>query len=792
MIKSYFKIAWRNITARKFYTFLNISGLAIAISCCIVIYLYTSYNLSFDTYHKNSKSIFRIVCEVYFQKTEFDRGSSYRCYTEVKTGIPQVKQGAFSIERQSFIIDINGDVKRRFKEENNVSFANSDWFKVFNHRWLSGRPTQLDEPDNAVLNQKTAHKYFGDTNPIGQTLVINNKQIKVTGIISDAPYNTDLKSDIYLSFSSLLPLVPLYDKMVYRDWGYINSTHNAFIVLNNANQKEAVEKQMADMETKKWFKGALKVFRFKLLPLTDVHFDTRYGGVVQKSLIWNLVIIGLLIIAIAIFNYINLTVAQQSRRATEIATRKVLGGSTRQIFTQFIIESLITSAIAIVLAFILVLSLLPVANNLLFTGDPVYILSYTNLFLFVAVVLVSITIGTGVYPALLLSRVSIAQALKNNVLNLSAGLGRKVMIVFQNTVTQALIVCTIIIVLQVHYLRNTDIGFDRKSVVTIPTGIISASQRAAFSETLKSMPQVQSFSFCNKPPSSDSKRGSDLKYDNRLKYEKWPARYAIGDSAYCKTFGLQLVAGRNIRNEQPTPEFLINEKMAAMLEDGHPDNVLGKNLIAGDEKGIIVGIVKDFNVKSLVEPIEPSIVLEDKNIQTNLAVKLSGNQTAATLNKLQMAYQRILPDQLFNYQFIDEQIAQLYKKETIQQKLIWLSAIVAIVISSLGLLGLVSLIALQRTKEIGIRKVLGATATQISLMLSNDFLWMILIAFVIAAPLSFWAMNKWLQNFAYRINIDWWIFALAGLIAVVIAVITICFQSIKAAIANPVDSLRSE
>jgi putative ABC transport system permease protein len=792
MIKSYFKIAWRNITARKFYTFLNISGLAIAISCCIVIYLYTSYNLSFDTYHKNSKNIFRLVSEVYLQKTEFDRGSSYRWYTEVKTGIPQVKQAAFSIERQSFIINVNGDVKRRFKEENNVSFANSDWFKMFSYKCLSGSPNQLDDLDNAVLNQKTAHKYFGNTNPIGQILVINNKQIKVTGIIADAPYNTDLKSDIYLSFSSLLPLVPLYDKHVYTDWGYISSTHNTFIELSDANQKEAVEKQIANIEVNKWSKNIIKIYRFKLLPLNAVHFDTRYGGVIQKSLLWNLVIIGLLIIAIAIFNYINLTVAQQTRRATEIATRKVLGGSTRQIFTQFIIESLITSSIAIVLAVILVFSLLPVANNLLFTGDPVYILSYTNLYLFIAVVLVCIAVGTGVYPALLLSRISIAQALKNNLMNLSAGVGRKLMVVFQNTVTQALIICTIIIVLQVHYLRNTDIGFDRKSVVTIPIGVISTSQKAEFGESLKSMPDVQAFSFCNKPPSSDSRRGATFKYNTRTKWETWPARFAIGDASYCSTFGLHLAAGRNMRNEQPTPEFLINEKMAAMLEVGHPDNVLGKILIAGDEKGVIVGIVKDFNVKSLVEPIEPSIILEDKNLQTNLAVKLSGNQTASILNKLQTAYQRILPDQLFSYQFIDEQIAQLYKKETIQQKLIWLSAIVAIVISSLGLLGLVSLIALQRTKEIGIRKVLGATATQISLMLSNDFLWMVLIAFVIAAPLSFWAMNKWLQSFAYRINIDWWIFALAGLIAIIIAVITICFQSIKAAIANPVDSLRSE
>jgi putative ABC transport system permease protein len=779
MIKSYFKIAWRNITARKFYTFLNISGLAIAISCCIVIYLYTSYNLSFDSYHKNSKNIFQLVSELHLKTVEYDKGASYREFREVRKQIPKVKGGAFTVINQSLIVNVSGDSKKRFKEDDNITFTNADWFKLFSFKWLAGNAAQLNEPNNVVLRETTARKYFGNTNPIGQILVINNRQIKVVGLIADAPYNTDLRSDLYLSFSSM-PMLPLYDKNFYTDWGY------------SSTQKDAVEKQLADIETKQWFKDAGKTFQFKLLPLSEVHFDTRYGGVVQKSLLWNLLIIGLLIIVIAVFNYINLTVAQQTRRATEIATRKVLGGSTRQIFMQFIIESLITSTIAIVLAVVLVLLLLPVANIWLFTGDPVYILCYTNLYLFIGVVLICITISTGVYPALLLSRISIAQALKNNMLNLSAGFGRKVMVVFQNTVTQSLIVCTIVIFLQVHYLRNTDIGFDRKSVIIIPIGQISASQKEEFSEALKRMPAIQSSTICRKPPSSDSKMGATIKYGVRAKWEAWPARFAIGDSGYCSTFGLHILAGRNIRNNKQTPEFLINQTMARMLEGNEVGNVLGKILMAGDTKGIIVGVVKDFNVKSLAEPIEPSVLLEDKNWQTNLAVKLSGAETAATLSKLQSAYQHILPDQLFSYQFVDEQIAKLYKKETIQQKLIWFSAIVAIVISSLGLLGLVSLIALQRTKEIGIRKVLGATATQISLMLSNDFLWMVLIAFVIAAPLSFLAMNKWLQRFAYRIHIDWWIFALAGTIAVVIAGFTICFQSIKAAIANPVDSLRSE
>jgi len=792
MIKSYFKIAWRNLSIRKFYTFLNISGLAIAISCCIFIYLYTSYNLSFDTYHKQSKNIFRLVYELHLQQTEYDKGSSFAAYKSLQTEFAQVRRAAFSADRQSLTVTVAGNAGKRFKEENDVSFTDAAWFKLFSYKWLAGNPAQLDEPGNVVLRQKTAKKYFGDTNPIGRALLINNQPFKVSGLIADGPYNTDLKADLYVSVNSLLKLMPTLGKDFFQDWGYLNSTNSTYVLLNNANQRAAIEKQLVASTIKHLGKGAEKYYQFKLLPLTEAHFDTRYGGSVQKILLRNLAAIGLLIIAIAVFNHINLVIARQTRRAAEVATRKVLGGSIRQIFMQFITESLLTSFIAIITAFIMVLALLPAANRWLFADEPVHIISYTDLWAFAGLALLFTTISTGVYPAWLLSRISITRALKNNALNMPAGIGRKVMVLFQNTVTQSLIICTIIIILQVHFLKNTDIGFDRKSVVTIPVGQLSAAQKEQFSESLRNMPAVQAFSNCRKPPESDSKQGATINYDHRTKGETWPARFAIGDSGYCHTFGLQIIAGRNIRNNQPTPEFLVNQTMAAKLEPGYPERVIGKNLVAGDTKGVITGIVKDFNIKSLIEPIEPSILLEDKYWQTNFAIKFSGNHAAATLNSLQGAYQRIFPDQVFSYQFVDEQIAALYKTESIQQKLIWIAALVAILISSLGLFGLVSLIALQRTKEIGIRKVLGATVAQVSLLLSNDFLRMVFIAFLMASPLSWWVMDKWLQGFAYRIQIHWWIFALAGGIAVLIAMISVGYQAIKAAFANPVNSLRSE
>lgn len=792
MLKIHLKIAWRNIVTRKFYTFLNICGLAMAISCCILIYLYISYNLSFDTYHKNPDRIFRLVNQLHFDKTEYGPGASYSEYQFLKKQVSQVEQAAFMLRDQSFIVNINGNINKRFKEDNNVSFTNSEWFGIFSYQWLSGDPKQLDVPGNAVLRQKIAYKYFGNADPIGKVILFDGHPIKVTGIIVDGPYNTDLRSDVYVSFSSLFSLSPLYatDKYFLKDWGNVGTKYTGFVVLKNTSDQAAVEAQLTAMKTK-LFKPYGKIYDFPLLPLKDNHFDTRYLGVIQISLLWDLAIVGILIISIAVINYINIVVAQQTRRGVEIATRKVLGGSAGQIFMQFMVESMLTSVIAVVVAILLVVLLLPVANNWLFTDAPVYVLSYTALSLYVVVLLIIISIGTGIYPAWLLSRVSIAQALKKNVLNLPAGIGRKILIVFQNTITQGLILCTIIVVMQVYFLKNTDIGFNRKMVITIPTDQTTPSQKFQLTEGLKHIPDVQSVSFCLNSPSSNSQRGATVLFNNH-NWEVWPGRFALGDENYCRTFGLQIVSGRNIRNRQPVPEFLINKTMADMLFSEYKESAIGKKLIAGSTKGVIVGVVKDFSVNSMVGRIEPSVLLEDSTLQTVMAVKLSGNHIKSALSNIQKIYNRILPDQVFGYQFVDEQIAQLYKRESIQQKLIWLSAAIAIVISSLGLLGLISLIALQRTKEIGIRKVLGATITQICIMLSTDLVWMVLLAFAIAAPVSLWLMDKWLQGFAYRIYIQWWMLVLAGASALIIALVSVSFQAIKAAIANPVKSLRSE
>ncbi|HEY5371331.1 MAG TPA: FtsX-like permease family protein [Hanamia sp.] len=338
-------------------------------------------------------------------------------------------------------------------------------------------------------------------------------------------------------------------------------------------------------------------------------------------------------------------------------------------------------------------------------------------------------------------------------------------------------------------------GFDRNAVVMIPLPDSSTSHRELMMEKLKEIPQASAFTFCFKSPSSDNDNGGSVKFDDRPDWESWPARSAIGDTSYVKTFELKIIAGRNFIESKGSPEYLVNETMVSKLGLKSPEQAIGKLLVVGqfgDRKGTIEGVVKDFNTKSLEVPIEPVVIANIPDQFSMVAVKLKGKNLEASLQKIHRDWEETYPAEVFEYQFLDDQIAQLYQKEDLQRKIISLAGLVAIIISCLGLLGLASLVTLQRTKEIGIRKVVGASVSNIIVMISQDFLKLVFISFIIAAPVARWAMNKWLQSFAYRIHISWWVFLVAGVMAVVIALISVSFQAIKAAIANPVESLRSE
>ena len=443
----------------------------------------------------------------------------------------------------------------------------------------------------------------------------------------------------------------------------------------------------------------------------------------------------------------------------------------------------------------LVVLILPSANQFLFAQEPLSLISYKGMSIFLGILFILLIILSGFYPAFVLSKINVFKDLKNETQSLKAGFLRKILVVIQNSVAQTMIICTLIMVLQVRFLKHTDMGFNRNAVVLIPLPDSIELKKDFLRKKLEAMPQIQTFSFCFKAPSSENNRGGTVHFYNRPDWETWPVRSAIGDTSYVKSFGLQIIAGRTIRESKTTREYLINQKMVYKLGLKDPDDVIGKPLIAGeldDQKGIIVGVVKDFNTMSLIKPVEPVLIASFPNLFSTLAIKLKGQDLQEAISGIRKSWEEAYPQEVFDYQFLDDQIANLYRKEDLQQKIILLAASVGIIISCLGLLGLVSLVTLQRTKEIGIRKVLGASVASITTLLSKDFIKLIFIAVIIASPLSWYFMNKWLQNFAYRIEVQWWVFAIAAILAILIALITISFQAIKAALANPVKSLRTE
>ena len=796
MIKSYFIITWRNLIKRKFHSFLNIFGLALGIACSLFLYLFISFHQSFDTYHKRSATTYRVVNELLFDQILHEKGASMGMYNALASGVSQVTDVAVMLSKYTFTVTVGNKSKAetRFKEDKNVSLVSPGWFKLFDYKWLAGSPDELKEPNTIVLTQKQAIKYFGDVNPIGKVLVFENRQpIKVVGLVSDKPANTDLKADMFISLSSLKNLNPDISDKFFTDFGWTNSSTSLFLSLKDNRMKSEVESVLANMAKSNMGENS-KYYRFNLQPLSGIHFNSQYGGAIKKPLLITLMIIGAFILIIACFNYINISITQQVKRSVEIGTRKVLGGTPRQLFMQFMTETFITTCLAMLLAIGLVVLMLPIANQYLFVLEPLYLVSYTRVSIFLGVLFIVLVLLSGFYPSFVLSRINVFKALKNETNTWKAGILRKVLIVTQNSVAQILIVCALIMILQVRYLKHTDLGFDRDALVMIPLSGSTELKNDHLRKKLDAIPEIQSYSFCFKAPSSENYRGGSIRFSNR-EWENWPSRSAIGDTSYVRSFGLQIIAGRNFRESKGSHEFLVNEEMLKKLGLKNPDEAIGKALVAGELDnltGTIVGVVKDFNTKTLIEPIEPVLITSYPSQYSTVGVKLKGGDLKEAMQSIQKSWQEVYPTEVFDYQFLDDQIDNLYRKEDLQQKIVWIATSVAISISCLGLLGLVSLITLQRTKEIGIRKVHGASVTNIVSLLSSYFLKLIGIAIILASPLAWYAMNKWLQNFAYRIEIQWWMFVLSGVLAISIAIITISFQAIKAALANPVKSLRTE
>ena len=795
MIKNYFKIAWRNLLKNKSYAFINVMGLALSITCGILIFSLVKYHLSFDNFHANADRIYRIVTEQHRDNVSYTEGVPGPLGKALRTDYAFTEKVARIVMYDEQLITINTATGiKKFKEKGGTAFTEPEYFSIFNFPLVKGDiNTALNEPNTAVVTERIAKKYFGNEDPVNKIFRVENKvDCKITGVLKDLPANTDQKAEIYVSYASLKE----YDEWLAKDdsWGGIESAMHCYALLKPGVQPETVE-NVLPAYVKKFRAKSKNVHHYKLQPLADIHFNPHYGGAMEKRNLWVLSLIGFFLIITACVNFINLATAQALNRSKEVGVRKTLGSLRIQLFWQFITETGLITVIATVIAYGLSWIALPYVNDWFGIQVSLNILTSPQLPLFMLLLAVLVTFFSGSYPGIILSGFKPVEAIKGrsgqqNVGGLNT---RRSLIVTQFAISQVLMIGMIVVMSQMRYAKRSDLGFNKDAIVMIP---FASGADSTAAETLQNrfaaIPGVQKVSLCFTAPLDEEGWTTSLRYDNHTEDENFRVSFKAADQFYLSTFDLKLVAGRNFFPSDTVREYVVNETMLDKLGIRSPNNIIGKTLRVDGTPAPIVGVVKDFHDKSFHEDINAICISSKSGLFKSFAVKINMANSKTTLAALEKAWSNMSPNNIYEAKFLDESIAAFYETEDLMLKLVQVFSFIAIFIGCLGLYGLVSFMAAQKTKEIGIRKVLGSSVTQIVWLFGKEFSRLIIIAFVVATPLAWWAMNTWLQDFKFRISISIWFFVIAVLITFIVAALTVSYQAIKAAIANPVKSLRTE
>ncbi|HXB44744.1 MAG TPA: ABC transporter permease [Puia sp.] len=800
MLKNYFKIAWRNINRNKAYAFINITGLAIGVAACLLIFLVIQFETSFDKFHANRQRIYRVGSKFKLPDgIHYSPGTCFPAAKQLRLDYPQFENVSTiyaSAGDQITVLDDNSKTTQKKFDEEGLFFIEPHFFEMFDFPFLAGdAKTALAEPYTAVVTQATAERYFGDwKKAMGRSIKYKDHKIcKITGILKNLPVNTDFPIQVALSLKT-------NNNESSDDWGSNDGYLNTFVTVPPSMTYEQLNKNLVDF-TKKHETAEYAARRiFFAQPLTEMHFDSRFGTynhrTFSKVLITSLSLIGLFLMIIACINFINMATAQAVNRAKEVGVRKVLGSLKKQLVSQFLSETFIITLFSVIIAVLIAYSTLPFLNQLLKTGITVEF--NAAIMLFIAGVLIVVTLLSGLYPAVILAGFNPIAALKSKLTTKTVG-GislRRVLVVLQFTVAQALIVGTLIVVGQMNYFKTAPMGFDRDAIVNIniPGDSLSMTKREALKTQLLRNSSIKNVSYGAFAITDDSHWGSNFTFDNTAKPVDFNADLKWSDAEVFKTYDLQMVAGSPYRPSDTVREFVVNESLVKQLGIRNPQDIIGKkiNFWGGTLVGPVVGVVKDFNASSMKDAMYPVVMAPWKYVYGTMAVKIQPEHLQQTLAFIEKNWNAAYPEYVYKFQFLDDKIASFYEQENQLSQLYKIFAGIAIFISCLGLYGLVSFMAVQRTKEIGIRKVLGASAGNIIFLFSKEFMLLIGVAFAIAAPLAYYFMHNWLNNFSFRISIGAGVFVITITSSIVIAWLTVSYQAIKASIANPVESLRTE
>jgi len=806
MLRNYLKIAIRNMKRHKGYSFINIFGLAIGMACCILILLYVTDELSYDNYHEKADRIYRI-------NAISSIGVTTRYYATVP---PALAKGlADSIpEIEAFVraMDINslrGRYKNNSIEIEECFFVDSAFFNIFTHEFVEGSPeSALENPDSLVITEETAHRIFGDESPMGKSIDLGRSRvIQVTGVIKNVPSNSHFR------FNGLLPLSFIRDESGsprdFSDIAYFCEWY-AYLLLREGVSVSDVERKITETAEEKWGellreKGTTR--QYPLQRIRDLHLrsycEYEYGSPGDINTVYLFSAIALLVLFIACFNFINLSTARSASRAREVGMRKVLGSHKSQLIKQFLSESIVISIIGLLLGILLVILALPTFNGLAGKEfNSAQLMSSTVLLGLLGIIIVTGIIA-GSFPAFILSAFDPVIVLKGKLSSASKNSSlRKILVVVQFSISVFMIIGILIIIRQLDYIKNRNLGFNKEQMVVMPffgnrRDEETAGRFDALRNRISQNPSVVSASFSIDVPGGDMGFDAFLPEGKSSEETLRAMRYWVGYN-FVKTYGMEIIKGRDFSENFSTDAdqaLIINEKAAAVL--GWGDDVLGKQLVnvsRDNRPGTIVGVVKDFHSASMRMEISPVVIALEPRFFGRISVRLRPENVPNTLSFLENTLRQIYPERefAFSYYFIDDDFRSKYPEEEKIREIYLTFGFLAVFIACLGLFGLASFTVEQRTKEIGVRKVLGASVQEIALLLSKEFFKWVLIANIIAWPLAYYVMNNWLENFAYRIRIKLDIFIFSCIIAVVIAMLTVSYHSIKAARANPVNALKYE
>jgi putative ABC transport system permease protein len=803
MFRNYIKIAWRNLIRRKAYTAINISGLAIGIAACLLLFIVVRYEMSYDTFLPDSNNIYHIATKDQTgENIEYVTGIPYPALEALRTDIPDVTTGSLysSYGSQVTVLGTNsassGSAKK-FIEEIGYFYADPQFFQVFKYKWLLGSPAVLQEPNTTVLTKKMAEKYFGDwQRAVGQFLKLDNVfTTKVAGILDDVPGNTDFPLGLVTSLETY-KAHPDFENV--DDWGRTSSDFQLFMLLPPSVSANNINQQLAAFSKKHYNKGSTVRQSF-IRPLKEVHFDNRYSNfgdhITNKSTLITLSLIGIFIILMACINFINLSTAQAVDRSKEVGVRKVLGSNRRQLFWQIIGETSIIVLIAAIVAVIIAQFTMPYIKYIVSIQEALPLFTWQTLG-FVLVGMFIIVILSGTYPSLVISRFNPALALKNKITSATvAGIPlRRALVVMQFAISQVLIIGTIVAVSQMNFVKTADLGFNKEAILIVNSTLDSntIARQQQLKQRLLQVPGIQNVSFSSDVPSSDNNSSTNFSY-NHQPDEDFDLFFKMADENYFNTYGLELVAGRVYAKSDTINEVVINETLLKKLNIATPEAALGNVIRMGTRPWrTIVGVVKDFKVNSLREEIRPLLIASRKASYDCAGIKFKTENLTAIQTAIQKIWNEVNPEYAYTSSFMDENINDFYRQEQQLSLLYKIFAGIAIFISCLGLYGLVSFMAVQRRKEVGVRKVLGASVWNIVYLFSKEFTLLILVAFVLAVPVAYYMMSNWLNNFVYRVDIGIGVFVLAILASILVAWATVGYKSIKTALTSPVKNLRTE